>query len=265
MSLPLPTLFVVVPVFNEAGNLERLFSSFRSLIQQYLNRYQVKIVFIDDGSTDGTPALAEKLSVGIDFVMLVHEINRGPGKAFATAFKYLASCLEDEVWVVTLEGDNTSRSELISQMFQRSSEGFEVILASPYMYGGEIVNTGSFRIILSNIANTFVKEFLEIHGIHTVSSFFRLYRASALRKLQQYYGNQIVERTGFECMVEMLMKMTYLHHSISEVPMVLDTKQRIGKSKMKIFKTVRGYFWLWMLKKHWKQQLVMSVSSQLVS
>ena len=44
-----------------------------------------------------------------------------------------------------------------------------------------------------------------------------------LRRLQEYYGERIVERDGFESMVEVVMKMMYLGMSISELPMVLDT------------------------------------------
>ncbi len=59
-----------------------------------------------------------------------------------------------------MEGDNTSRHELLQQMFTRSGEGYDVILASPYMYGGGITNTSTYRVIISHVANAFVKEFI---------------------------------------------------------------------------------------------------------
>jgi dolichol-phosphate mannosyltransferase len=136
-------------------------------------------------------------------------------------------------------------------MLTRLDEGFDVIFASPYMYGGKIINTSVYRIFLSSVANLFIKELLGIHGILTVSSFFRLYRTPALKKLQAVYGPEIVERRGFECMVEMTMKMINLQITISEVPMILDTHARVGKSRMKITKTIRGYFSLWLLKSKW--------------
>jgi dolichol-phosphate mannosyltransferase len=167
--------------------------------------------------------------------------NRGPGNAFGMAFEHLATCLSASDWVVTLEGDNTSRRELLRTMFHRIGEGYDVILASPYMYGGGITNTSALRIFISHIANAFVKEFLGVHGIMTVSSFFRLYRGSVLLRLQDYYGQRIIERPGFECMIELLLKMMYLRTTISEVPMLLDTSVRAGKSKMKIMRTILGY------------------------
>jgi dolichol-phosphate mannosyltransferase len=126
-------------------------------------------------------------------------------------------------------------------MFKRAEEGYDVVLASPYMYGGGITNTSALRVFISHIANAFVKEFLGVHGIITVSSFFRLHRGSVLLKLQTYYGPRVVERRGFESMIEALLKMMYLKTTISEVPMLLDTNLRVGKSKMKIMRTVLGY------------------------
>jgi len=132
-------------------------------------------------------------------------------------------------------------------------EGFDVVLASPYMYGGGIEHTSAFRVFLSNMANLFVKDLLGIHGIFTVSSFYRLYNADLLKRLWAVYGVEIIERKGFECMTEMIMKMIYLDARISEVAMVLDTKLRAGKSKMKISKTILGYYALWRLQGKWKE------------
>jgi dolichol-phosphate mannosyltransferase len=211
------------------------------------------VILIDDGSRDNTSELAKESArtACLQLAVLRHETNQGPGKAFATGFRHLSSLLTDHDIVLTMEGDNTSRLELVKQMLVRLGEGFDVIFASPYMYGGKIVNTSAYRIFLSSVANLFIKELLGIHGLLTVSSFFRLYRAPALKKLQGTYGTEIVERRGFECMVEMTMKMVNLQITISEVPMVLDTYARVGKSRMKIAKTIRGYFSLWFFKRKW--------------
>ena len=54
-----------------------------------------------------------------------------------------------------------TRHELLRRMFHRAEEGYDVVLASPYMYGGGIVNTSPLRVFLSHVANAFVKELLE--------------------------------------------------------------------------------------------------------
>lgn len=250
-----PHLYILVPVLNEADNMQRLFEGFQELHQQFSSLYKLKIILIDDGSTDKTSMCAKEFAQDLDLNVLQHEVNRGPGAAFGTAFAFIGAQLHPEDWVLTMEGDNTSSHTIIQQMFIRTQEGYDVILASAYMYGGGIQNTQLLRVILSKVANAFVKEALGIGGILTVSSFFRLYRAPIIQELQAVYGSRIIERTGFECMVEMLLKMIFLQHKISEVPMILDTSRRIGKSKMKIMRTIRGYFALFMLKSRWHQEI----------
>jgi dolichol-phosphate mannosyltransferase len=243
MISPLPTFYLIVPVFNELGNLDRLLASLRLVTESHAERYRVRFVVVDDGSSDGTPERVRDLGrdLDLDLDLLANPVNQGPGAAFARAFEHLAATLDPSDWVLTLEGDNTSCSELIGQMFRRAEESYEVILASPYMYGGGITNTSPLRVFMSHMANAFVKEMLGVHGILTMSSFFRLYRGSALLKLQAYYGPAILERRGFECMVELLLKMIYLRMTISEVPMLLDTSLRTGKSKMNVTRTISGY------------------------
>lgn len=251
-----PHFFIVVPVLNEAGNLPRLSDSLSALSHEFSERFDLRVILVDDSSTDNTTGVAKQAAAESGFALeiLRHETNLGPGKAFSTAFAHLSSILSNNDLVMTIEGDNTSRLELVKQMFHRLDEGYDTIFASPYMYGGQIVNTSAFRVFLSAVANLFVKELLGLHGLLTVSSFFRLYKAGTLKKLQRHYGPGIVERAGFECMVEMAMKMVFCGISISEVPMVLDTKARVGKSRMKIMRTIRGYLTLWFYKRRWKQQ-----------
>jgi dolichol-phosphate mannosyltransferase len=247
------SLYVVVPVFNEAPNLARLLDGLRAVGREAAG-FDFSVVLVDDGSTDETPDLAHELSGELDLTVLQHDTNRGPGHAFGTAFEYLASHIRSDDFVVTMEGDNTSRTELIGAMLRRAEEGHDAVFASPYMYGGGILHTNATRVMLSHIANTVVKELLRVHGLLTVSSFFRLYRGASLRRLQECYGERIVERDGFESMIEVVMKMMYLRMSISELPMVLDTTRRAGKSKLNTRRTAVGYLTLVSRKRAWQQR-----------
>lgn len=247
-------LFFVIPVFNEAPNIAALFDAFRRLRGELAPRFELRFILVDDGSTDGTADEARRDAGGLELEVLQHEVNRGPGAAFASAFTRLAQLLEDADWVITMEGDNTSRHQLIKQMLTRADEGFDAVFASPYMYGGGFTQTSFLRKFLSSGANLIVKDLLDIQGILTVSSFFRLYRAATLTRLQAAFGPGIVERTGFESMVEMVMKMAMLGITISEVAMLLDSSLRKGKSKMKILRTIRGYLVLWRYKRGWLER-----------
>jgi dolichol-phosphate mannosyltransferase len=250
-------LYVIVPVFNESENMQTFLKSLHFIKKDFENRYHLKFIMVDDGSVDHTGAVIQELSTGLDLVVLTHQRNQGPGRAFGTGFDYVSKSLADEDWVMTMEGDNTSRYELIHQMFTRTEEGYDVILASPFMYGGGITKTSTWRVILSHIANAFVKELIGLNGIITVSSFFRLYRGAVIKKLQSYYGPKIIERAGFESMIEILLKMIHLQVSISEVPMLLDTTLRTGKSKMNIMRTIWGYLTIMKDKNRWQLRRIL--------
>lgn len=248
----LPNVYIVIPVFNEEENIARLFSDFRRLDEQFRDEFDLHFVLTDDGSTDATAARAEEASKNLRLSIIQSKTNEGPGHAFASAFEDLANDLGPDDWVVTMEGDNTSRCELLEQMFRRALEGYDVVLASPYMYGGGITNTTPHRVFISHMANVFVKEFLGIHGIFTMSSFYRLYHARTIRQLQHHYGPRIIETLGFECMIELLIKMINLNTRISEIPLVVDTSRRAGRSKMKIARTIWGYLRLSWKKRKWR-------------
>lgn len=247
-------LIIIVPVYNEAANIPRLFDSFTEIYNEFGSQFDICFIIVDDGSTDGTLDAIQKLSAGMTIMILPHEKNMGPGCAFATAFKFIAEFVKDDDWVITMEGDNTSNHRIIWQMITRTKEGYDVVLASPYMYGGGITNTTNLRVLLSYGANIFVKEILGLHGFFTVSSFYRLYRGSILKKLFKVYGNEIIESTGFECMVELVLKMVFIKASISEIPMLLNTDLRAGKSKMKLLKTIFRYLTLFKYKGIWEQK-----------
>lgn len=77
-----PTLTVIVPVYNEAATLEEC-------LRQVLRAPYVKqVLVVDDGSTDGTAPLLERISVAGPIDVLRHECNRGKGAAIRTALPF---------------------------------------------------------------------------------------------------------------------------------------------------------------------------------
>ena len=247
-----PHLYVLVPLLNESPNVARLLAGFRRLEEGLVGQMQCAAVFIDDGSTDGTGEKIREEKGSLAVEVLRHERNLGPGRAFGTGFAHLAPRLAEADWVATMEGDNTSRIDTLQQMLVRRREGFEVVLASPYMYGGGMTNNTPLRVFLSHGANSLIKELLGIHGILTMSSFFRLYSAPVLKRLQTRYGPAILETPGFECMVELLAKLIQVGATISEVAMPLDGSLRAGQSKMRIARTIAGYLRLFWVGRKWR-------------
>ena len=239
-----PNLFIVIPVFNEADNIDRLLQSIEALSTSVHKEFTLQLILVDDGSQDSTVLNAQSQQISYPLHIINHYKNLGPGAAFANGFAFLSKRLRQHDWVLTMEGDNTSSVETIHHMLLRRREGYDVVLASPYLYSGSLTQVSFFRIVLSQAANALIKQFLGIKGILTFSSFFRLYHGTIIKKLQHTYGPRIIYTTGFEAMVELLAKLVHLKARISEVESTVDWSKRAGKSKMKILKTIIGYCFL---------------------
>jgi dolichol-phosphate mannosyltransferase len=234
-------IYVVVPAYNEAGNITGMLEGIR---ERFLPLgLPHRVVVVDDGSTDGTPDLCRAASTaGMPVEVVVHPQNMGPGAAFRSGFLHVLDQAQPLDLLVTMEGDRTSDPAVLLRMLHRVwEEGDDIVLASCYLYGGGIRGTELHRIGLSHIANGLMKKVLGLSGLATLSSFYRVYQVSALAKLRARYGDGFIKSHGFECMVELLYRAAQLKLRISEVPMVLDGSKRVGKSKMRIVRTSLAY------------------------
>jgi glycosyltransferase involved in cell wall biosynthesis len=236
--------YFLFPVYNEGPNLPRLHDDLQTFARWTSEAGGTpRFVFVDDGSGDGTAAGIRAWGIP-DLTLLAHPINRGPGAAFQTGFAHvLSQGLRPTDLVVTLEADATSDPVLFGRMLHRvCCEGDDVVLASPYLYGGGFSNVTPARAFVSHVGNFGVKLFLGIRGIATFSCFYRIYSGRALGALARAYGpDRIVTRSGFECALELLLKSVRCGLSISEVPFRVDWARRKGGSKMRLLRTTLAY------------------------
>lgn len=143
------TLFIVIPFLNEAENFVRLAQELREFIDNNLSKSQYLIIFVNDGSADNSVVEVHKKFADFNYQLLNHVTNMGPGAAFQTAFSEILKAASENDFVLTIEADNTSNLSIVPSMLRRSKEGYDVVLASPYMYGGTITNTPFIRRFLS--------------------------------------------------------------------------------------------------------------------
>lgn len=234
--------FFIVPAFNEEENIPTLLESVRDKMEA-LGR-PCHVVLVDDGSRDGTAAVARQHAGKLSLDVLRHEVNAGVRAAFETGFaRALALAGPDDV-IITQEADNTSDLSVLAAMLARVEAGADVVLASCFAPEGRVVGSTLDRHVLSFVANTLLRTFFPIAGVHTYSSFYRGFRAETLRRAIAAFDGRLMESSGFACMVEMLVRLRRLPVRIVEVPMVLQCDLRRGPSKMARLRTIREYFTL---------------------
>jgi len=229
-------IYILIPTYNESLNINTLAANLKNCMTEEDKSF----VFVDDCSTDDTIEVIKKEFDGTTYTILDKPKNQGPGHSFNIGFKWIIEqSNEDKDIVVTLEADNTSDLTILPNMITISRMGFDLVLASIYAQGGSFFKTSFFRKFISFFANMIFRAIFNIKVL-TLSSFYRVYQVGLLKEIQCRWTD-LVEEKGFICMLEILIKAIKSDASIIEVPMVLKSDKRIGKSKMKIFKTSISY------------------------
>ncbi|PYN95638.1 MAG: glycosyltransferase [Candidatus Rokuibacteriota bacterium] len=116
------TLSVVIPVLNEEDNVRELVRRLRASLQSVL---PFEIVFVDDGSTDRTPAILRELHEGDARIKAVHLTRNFGHQRAISAGLYAAS--GDAV--VIMDGDLQDAPELLTEFVDRWRAGYEVVYA----------------------------------------------------------------------------------------------------------------------------------------
>jgi dolichol-phosphate mannosyltransferase len=239
LPLPLATPNVfVVPAHNEQDNLPRLLADLEA--RPGLFPPQSRLIVVDDGSLDATAELVEAYVGPLPVELVRLEQNQGPGAAFRAGFAAALGDSAGEALVVTLEADTTCDLDALPEMLARAVAGAELVLASVHG-GGHMLNVSPTRRVLSYCASTVMRSALGVQA-RTVSSFFRVYRASTLREAGERYGELLIRESGFACKAELLAKLTAIGARIEEVPVDVDGGRRVGKSNMRVLPTMLAYW-----------------------
>ena len=113
-------LSIVVPVFNEAGSVEPLY---QEIVEALTPLGAFEVVFVDDGSTDGSSAVIERLVAAHDCVRLV-KLRRNFGKAAALTHGF-AEARGD--LIVTMDGDRQDDPAEIPKLLAKLDQGYDLV------------------------------------------------------------------------------------------------------------------------------------------
>jgi dolichol-phosphate mannosyltransferase len=236
---PWSQLFVV-PAFNEEDNLPRLLDDLGARPHLFPAGSGSRLLLVDDGSTDGTADVVRRYRGRVPVELLELGRNQGPGAAFSAGFARALALDSRESLVVTLEADTTSDLDALPAMLARVRAGADLVLASVHG-GGRMLNVSPARRLMSAGAGIAMRHALGLDA-RTVSSFFRVYRGSLLRRALALYGDDLIRERGFACKAELLAKLVALGALVEEVPVDLDGSRRVGASKMPIARTTLAYW-----------------------
>ena len=217
-------LSVVIPMFNEAENVEVTLTRVERALASFQGTYE--IIGVNDGSLDNTLEILERMASQNGKVRVVsYSKNFGRGMALRTGFKESKGAI-----VVSIDADLSYDPRYILDLVNtlRTEQDIDFVLASPYMPGGGVKNVPFLRLWISKLGNKILR-FAMPNRIYTSTGIFRAYRKRVLDSLE-------LESEGKEIHLEILSKALALGYRVQEVPAILTGREK-GKSKFKFRKT----------------------------
>lgn len=229
-------IHVVLPAYNEAVNVGAVLRSLEKAGSE--SGMRMHAVVVDDGSSDATGQVVRSHEGRMEVTLIQHPVNLGLGAALRSGLLTAMDRAADGDIVVTMDADDTHTPAAIVAMVARIDQGFDVLIASRYRKGAQVVGVPLSRRFLSYAASLLFRIAFPIRGVRDFTCGYRAYRATALRQAISRYRQELVNQEGFQCMVDILLKLSRMNLRFGEVPMVLRYDRKSGKSKMKVARTI---------------------------
>ena len=185
-----PQLSVVLPTYNEAGNVAALIDGIRSA----MGGTSIEIIVIDDGSPDGTPAIVRELAAADPRVRLIERA----GKQGLSSAVFAGADAANGRYVAVMDADLSHDPEELPDMLAKAIQGYDVVIGSRFVRGS--VNQGQplVRRAMSVLLNTGARLVLQLRPNDVLTGYV-LCRRELLTTMPTRYS-----AGGFKWLIELL-------------------------------------------------------------
>jgi dolichol-phosphate mannosyltransferase len=156
-----------------------------------------------------------------------HPVNRGLGAALRTGF----AAAQGEI-VLTTDSDGTYKFETLPALLEKLTPEVDIVTASPYAPGGEVVGVPRYRLVLSQGASMLYR-LCVAWPVYTWTCLFRAYRRRVLDTIS-------FDADGFLAGTELMVKAMLAGYRVAEYPAALYARVA-GASKAKIWRTIKAH------------------------
>ena len=229
-------VIVVLPVFNEELNIGPLLDKLREHLTDSFLSYEV--VVVDDGSTDRSAPILEEYAGRQPLHILRHRVNLGLGATLRDGLYYAGGIAGDKDIIVTMDADASHTPGLILRMVRMVREGHDVVIASRYQAGSVVRGVTCHRRVISWLGSFLMRVTFPIKGVRDYTCGYRAYVGGALKAAMARYGETFVDQDGFQCMVDVLLKLRGMPLIFGEAPLILRYDFKQGASKMRLGRTL---------------------------
>jgi dolichol-phosphate mannosyltransferase len=209
---------VIIPTYNERDNLVELTTRLASL------PIPLDVLFVDDGSPDGTGELADDLARSSPRVTVIHREKRlGYGSAVIAGFE--AALRGPYSRILQMDADLSHDPASIPKLLAASAE-CDLVIGSRYVNGVRVVDWEINRVLLSYVANRYARTITGL-PLHDITTGFRCYRRDALEALK--FSD--IKANGYGFLIEIAYRVWKQGGRLRECPITFYGRQH-GKSKL---------------------------------
>lgn len=222
----------MIPTFNERQNITALIKEILVLSADF------GVLVVDDDSPDGTAEAVQRLveKEPERVFLMVRKENRGRGLAGIAGL--IDATRRGPEFVVEMDADFSHRPLYIPKFLEAIGDA-DIVIGSRGVKGGEQVGRSLCRKIITRLANGYIMAVLGIYG-HDLTSGFRLFRTSALKKLPL----QNMVSKGPEVVQEVLCLAQQHGLKIVEYPIIFYNRS-MGSSTFKLKTALRSLLAMW--------------------
>ena len=213
------SVLVIIPTYNEAESLPKVVERLLAAVPQ------VHVLVADDGSPDGTGAIADGLAADDPRVQVMHrKAKAGLGAAYIAGFRWGLARGYDVL--VEMDADGSHRPEDLPRLLAALEQGADLVLGSRWVPGGAVVNWPASRKLISRGGTMYAKLVLGI-PIRDATGGFRAFRARTLRGLDI----SDVASQGYCFQIDLAWRAVQRGFTVVEVPITFVEREH-GISKM---------------------------------
>lgn len=217
---------VIIPTYNEKENIEKIIRKVFSL------SYSFHILIIDDGSPDGTAAIAKSLQKEFDEQLFIEERRGklGLGTAYIHGFKW---CLEKKYeYIFEMDADFSHNPKDLIRLRQACVDGADLSIGSRYIKGVNVVNWPMRRVLMSYFASGYVR-LITRTNIRDATAGFVCYKRKVLETIPLHK----IKFVGYAFQIEMKFTAIKYGFKVVEIPIIFtDRTEGISKMSTKIFR-----------------------------
>ena len=211
---------ICLPTYNELANLEPMVRALQPLL-----RDGDRILVVDDGSPDGTGAVADRLAGELGAVDVLHrERKAGLGPAYLAGFE--RALADGAELVLEMDCDFSHDPNDVPRLIAAAEGGADLVLGSRYVPGGGVSDWGLVRRAISRGGSVYTELWLRM-GVKDPTGGFKCFRRTVLETIDL----GAITAKGYAFQIETTYRAKRAGLRVVEVPITFSDRAR-GKSKM---------------------------------